>query len=71
MNVNRFVGILGIVLGVLAVLSLLGSLWYWAIFGMSKPIGTAWVLTCTILAFASAGALAYWDIMTFDERAKR
>lgn len=43
-----------IALTILAIACTLGSVWWWALFGMSAEVGQAWALTCSI---AYAGAL--------------
>lgn len=37
----------------LAIACTLGSVWCWALFGMSPDVGMAWFLTCSIAATAA------------------
>lgn len=47
---------LGVLLVLLAVACLLGPFWWWALFGLSDPVGRAWA--CTGLALFVAGIAA-------------
>ena len=37
----------------------LAAIWWWALFGMSADVGSAWMFTVFMLACAGAGILSY------------
>lgn len=37
---------------IIIVLMVLMPLWYWALFGMSKNVGVAWIITISTMVFA-------------------
>ena len=59
---STFFKIAGITLLVLTFILVLGGLWWWAILGMSKAIGTATIWTAFLLG--AVGAIA--TVMGFE-----
>lgn len=53
----------GIALAIFTAILALVAVWFWALFGMSTEVGTAWFMTCCAL-----GVAAFLVLMVADTR---